>query len=63
MPQTSVAQMAQNLNVRQRKLDTIIIQSVHILQNANADTGSLPMEDFFKHNPNYFQQFSGSITF
>ncbi len=30
-PYTSVALMAQYLNVRQRKLNTIIIQTVHIL--------------------------------
>ncbi len=47
--------MAQYLNVRQRKLGTIIIQTVHILQLDSADTGSLPVEDFVKHNPNYFQ--------
>jgi hypothetical protein len=43
--------MAQYLNVRQRKLGTIIIQPVHILQHDSADTGSLPLEDFVKHNP------------
>jgi len=47
--------MAQYLNVRQRKLGTIIIQTVHILQHDNADTGSLPVEDFVKHSPTYFQ--------
>ncbi len=52
---TSVAVMAQYLNVRQRKWGTIIIQIVHILQLDNADIGSLPMVDFFKHIPNYFQ--------
>ena len=46
--------MAQYLNVRQRKLGTIIIQTVHILQHDNADTGSLPVEDFVKHSPTYF---------
>jgi hypothetical protein len=51
----SVALMAQYLNVRQRKLGTIIIQTVHILQHDNADTGSLPVEDFVKHSPTYFQ--------
>ena len=55
MSLTSVALMAQYLNVRQRKLGTIIIQTVRILQLDSADTGSLPMEDFFKHIPNYFQ--------
>jgi hypothetical protein len=47
--------MAQYLNVRQHKLGNIIIQTVHILQHDNADTGSLPVEDFVKHNPSYFQ--------
>ncbi len=46
--------MAQYLNVRHHKLG-IIIQTVHILQHDNADTGSLPMEDYFKHKPSYFQ--------
>jgi hypothetical protein len=55
MPHNSVALMAQYLNVRQRKLALFtIIQTVHILQHESADTGSLPMEDFFKHNLNYF---------
>jgi hypothetical protein len=26
----------------------------HILKNDSGDTGSLLVEDFFKHNPNYF---------
>ncbi len=55
LPHTSVAPTAHYLNVCQRKLGTIIIQTVHILQHESADTGSLPMEDFFKHNPTYFQ--------
>jgi hypothetical protein len=55
MSHISVALMAQYLNVRQRKLDTIIIQTVHILQHDNADTGSLPVEDFVKQGPTYFQ--------
>ncbi len=38
---TSVALTAQYLYVRQRKLGTIIIQTVRILQHDNADTGSL----------------------
>ncbi len=50
-----VALMAQYLNVRQRKLGTIIIQTVHILQHDNADRGSLLVEDFVKHSPTYFQ--------
>jgi hypothetical protein len=55
MSHTSVALMAQYLNVRQRKLGTIIIQTVHILQHDSADTGSLPVKDFVKHSPSYFQ--------
>jgi hypothetical protein len=51
----SVALMAQYMNVRQRKLGTIIIQIVHILQHDSANTGSLPVKDFVKHNPGYFQ--------
>jgi hypothetical protein len=46
MSHISVALMTQYLNVRQRKLGTIIIQTVYILQHA--DTGSLPVEDFLK---------------
>jgi hypothetical protein len=48
MSHISVALMAQYLNFRQRKLGTIIIQTVYILQHDNADTGSLPVEDFLK---------------
>jgi hypothetical protein len=48
----SVALMAQYLNVCQRKLGTSITQTVHILQHA-ADTASLPVEDFVKHNPSF----------
>jgi hypothetical protein len=51
----SVALMAQYLNVRQRKLGTIIIQTVRIQQHDSADTGSMPTKDFLKHNPSYFQ--------
>ncbi len=40
---------------RQCKLGTIIIQTVYVLQYDSAVTGSLPVENFFKHNPNYFQ--------
>jgi hypothetical protein len=51
--------MVQYLNVCQIKLGGIIIiqtVSVHILQRDSADTGAPPLlEDFFKHNPNYFQ--------
>jgi hypothetical protein len=39
MPLTSMALMAQYLNFRQRKLGTIIIQTVHILQHESAATG------------------------
>jgi hypothetical protein len=55
MSHISAALMAQYLNVSQRKLGTIIIQTVHILQHDKADTGSLPVEDFVKHSPTYFQ--------
>ncbi len=52
----SLALMAPYLNVRQRKLGTIIIQAAHILQHVSAHTGSLPMEDFIKtQDPSYFQ--------
>ncbi len=63
MSRTSVSLTAQYLNVRQRELGTIIILTVRGLPYDNADTGSLPMEDFFEHNPNYFQITQpGSIT-
>ncbi len=39
MPCISVALMDQYLDVRQRKLGTIIIQTVHIQQHDSADTG------------------------
>jgi hypothetical protein len=55
MPYTSVTLVAQYLNVRQRKLGTIIIQTVHILQHDSADTGSLPKRDLCMANSNYFQ--------
>ncbi len=42
MPCTSETLTAQYLNVRQCKLGTIIIQTVHILQHDSAVTGSLP---------------------
>ncbi len=38
VPYTLVAFTAQFLNVRQRKLGTIVIQTVHILQHDSADT-------------------------
>ncbi len=43
MPYTSVALMAQDLNVRQRTLGSIIIQTIY-LQHDSADTGTLPMK-------------------
>ncbi len=43
------------LNVRQRKLGTIIIQTVHILQHDSAVTGSLPNGEFLHGQPKYFQ--------
>jgi hypothetical protein len=58
--------MAQYLNVRQHKLGTIIIQTglsnVHILQYDSADTGSLPVEDFVKHNPSYLQLIQPAVV-
>jgi hypothetical protein len=54
MSHIPVALLAQYLNVSQRKLGTIIIQTINILQHYSADTGSLPVEDFVKHNPSYF---------
>ncbi len=53
MSRVFVALMAQYLNVRQRKLGTIIIQTVHILQHDSAGTGSVPIKNFLKHNPSY----------
>jgi hypothetical protein len=44
MPHATVALAAQ-LNVRQRKLGTIIIQTVRILQHESAVTDSLPQEE------------------
>jgi hypothetical protein len=52
MPCTSEALAAQYLNVRQRKLGTIIIQTVHILQHDSAVTGSLPNGEFLHGQPN-----------
>jgi hypothetical protein len=51
----TVALMAQYLNVRQRKLGTIIIQTVHILQHETAVTDSLPEEEFVHGHSNHFQ--------
>ncbi len=63
MSRTSEALMAQYLNVRQRKLGTIIIQTVHILQHDNAVTGKLPEGDILRGNPTYLQiTFPGSCT-
>jgi hypothetical protein len=47
--------VAQYLNVRQRKLGTIIIQTVHILQHDSADTGTPPKRNLSMANSNYFQ--------
>ncbi len=55
MPYTSVALVAQYLNVRQRKLGTIIVQTVLILQHDSADTGTLPKRNLSMANSNYFQ--------
>ncbi len=52
MPCTSEALTAQYLNVRQRKLGTIIIQIVHILRHDTAVTGSLPDREFLHGHPN-----------
>ncbi len=52
-PRTSEALTAQYLNVRQRKLGTIIIQTVHILQHDNAVTSYCPRGTFCI--PAYFQ--------
>jgi hypothetical protein len=49
MSHISVALMAQYLNVRERKLGARVHS--HILQHDSANTGSLPEEDFVKHNP------------
>jgi hypothetical protein len=46
LPYTSVALMAQYLNVRQRKLGTIIIQTVHILQNESCGHRVTALEGF-----------------
>jgi hypothetical protein len=51
MPRTSEALTAQYLNVRQRKLGTIIIQTVHILQHDSAVTSSLPIRELLHGQP------------
>ncbi len=55
MPHITVALTAQYLNVRQRKLGTIIIQTVCILQHKSAVTDSLPEEEFVHGHSNHFQ--------
>jgi hypothetical protein len=55
MSRTAEALTAQYLNVRQRKLGTIIIQTDRILQHDSAITGSLPEGDILHGNPAYFQ--------
>ncbi len=52
MPRTSKALMAQYLNVRQRKLGTIIIQTYLIVQHDSAITGSLPNGEVLHGQPN-----------
>jgi hypothetical protein len=57
MSLTSVALTVHYLNVRQGKLGTTVL-SFRLSTSYNmytADKDSLPMEGFFKHNPNYFQ--------
>jgi hypothetical protein len=51
MPHATVALSAQYLNVRQRKLGTIIIQTVRILQHESAVTDSLPEEEVVAFHP------------
>jgi hypothetical protein len=55
MPHATVALTAKYLNVRQRKLGTIIIQTVRILQHESAVTDSLPEEEFVHGHYNHFQ--------
>jgi hypothetical protein len=52
LPHATVALTAQYLNVRQRKLGTIIIQTVHILQHESAVTDSLPEGEFVHGHSN-----------
>ena len=52
MPHATVALTAQYLNVRQRKLGTIIIQTVRILQHESAVTDSLPEGEFVHGHSN-----------
>ncbi len=51
MPRTSEALKAHYLNVSQRKLGTIIIQTANILQHDSAVTGSLPDREFSQGQP------------
>jgi hypothetical protein len=63
MSRTSEALTAQYLNVRQRKLGTFIIQTVHILQHDSAVIGSLSEGDILHGNPTCFQiTLPGSIV-
>jgi hypothetical protein len=55
MPHVTVALTAQYLNVSQRKLGTIIIQTVRILQHESVVTDSLPQEEFVHGHSNHFQ--------
>jgi hypothetical protein len=55
MPRTSVALTTQYLNVRQRKLGTIVIQNVHFLQHDSTVTGSLPQGKILHGHPNLLQ--------
>jgi hypothetical protein len=55
MPHVTVALTAQYLNVRQRKLGAIIIQTVRILQHESAVTDSLPEEECVHGHSYHFQ--------
>jgi hypothetical protein len=58
MPRTLETLMAQYLNVRQRQLGTIIIQtvqSVHILQHDSTVTGSLLVGEILHGHSNLLQ--------
>jgi hypothetical protein len=66
MPHATVALTAQYLNVRQRKLGTITIQTLRILQHESAVTDSLPQEEFVLGHSNMLNDiisefFEGSI--
>ncbi len=50
-----MALTAQYLNVRQRMLGTIIIQTVRILQHDAEVTDSPPEEEFVHGHSNHFQ--------